>query len=656
MPDLLDHSFLQNKFGPQTASDSDLLADWGMLRRTFHLSCDDLFAKWEVYDMQAGNSNSLSRNSLQGLRESLQRTLEKSVLTPDTGISKKRQFTPKSSVGRTAGFESPLSGILGSRKRYSASPALMESPTKSQRVSFSGSPVHLDTPHAKPPAGATPLKSSIKADRPASRDLATRSAKGRVVEVLNDQLPEIEILDTSTSPDFRVNVDMKKFNYRSMYQKLSDMAEYLDEQIETFIASIQEAYGLGPMDFGNPSTISQSEIVAVGRVIPESPTEDKLSTIHLQSGRRFGAGSRVELRLPKDLDTHFFPGQIVAVRGSNASGMYFSVSEILDIPTLPPAASSKDSLINYSTKKAPNGLKVMTAAGPYTYQTDLEFTPLEYLISLINDHVKPSVVILLGPFIDVTHPLVAMGDFTVLDSRTNTPLKNATLDDLFKREISDRLQLINSDVTVVLIPHVRDAASNHPAYPQPALNKRSLGLPRNVHCQPNPATFSVNEVVISASSQDVVFEMSRTAAYNVKHPKVAEIMSGVLAQRTLYPLFPGATDTVKIPTGKGDETLELVTSSMLDVPYMGLAEFNKALPDIVILPSRTKPLSQIANNVVMVNPGLASRWKSPGEYAVFSIHPYTEDLETQQVEDDENDNDYTSNEVYKRIRVEIIKV
>ncbi|VVT58268.1 uncharacterized protein SAPINGB_P006121 [Magnusiomyces paraingens] len=633
-----DAEFLTKKFGKQ---DEEVLAEWSSIRQTFNLTSETLLAKWEAHDMSMGNnSNTLSHASLQDLQKSLQRALERSVGNSGSGSAAstpvpKQRITPRVTP---RSLHSPASGILGSLLPMKR--AAQESPTKqvkTPRVSF-GSPTKLESPHAKPPSSATPLKSSIK--QPA---IFSRSGKGKVVEVLNDHLDEIT--ESSNQPDLRVNVDVKKFNYKTMYQKLSDIAEYLDEQIETITAAVQEAHDIEPSEFGNPATISQTEIVVVGRILPESPIDDKLSTVHLQAGRRVGAGSRVPLRFPEHLECFFYPGQIVAVRGSNASGSYFAVTEILDIPLLPPAASPMDVLTKYTLNTASNGLKIMTVAGPYTYQTDLDFAPLEYLISLINDHIKPSAVILLGPFVDVSHPMVVEGNFTVRNPRTGLADESATLDGLFKYAISERIKRIHSDISVIMIPHVRDAAASHAAFPQPPLSRRDLGLPKNVHCLPNPATFSLNEVVISASSQDVIFDIARTSVLiNSKESKIGASMGALLGQRSLYPLFPGCTETSKVGS-----SFEITTGSMLDVPYMGLAEFNKALPDIVISPSRMKSMAQITSNVIMVNPGFASRRESPGEYAIFSIHPY--ESETQQV-----DEDYVTNDVYKRARVEIVKV
>lgn len=664
-----DISFLKSKFSDSITTDSNLVSEWQSLKRTFNLSTDELHAKWEAFDISTGNkSNTVTLSSLQHLRDNLQRSLErenekKITSTPTTG-KRHRPFTPRSGK-----FNSPGSSILDSILPSSISSSARKRPNPSKHG--------IETPTKIPKIGPGLIKTESSNDSnnlnhskethplKVSSNIASRIEKGSVVEILNENVPEIQ--HTCSKPDFKINVDMKKFNYRILYEKLSDSSEYLDEQIEAFTRAIQEAYSLENDDFGNPAFISQSEIVAVGRIITETPSDDKLSTIHLQSGRRIGAGMRVELRLSDSLQAHFFPGQIVAVKGSNASGSYFAVKEQLEIPLLPPAATKKSDLIHYSSTRDTTknetecGIKVVTATGPFTFHGDLDFKPLEYLISTINNQIKPSAVILLGPFIDITHPMVAEGNFEAVDPRTHNKISSATLDDLFRMAITERLKLIDPSITVILIPHVRDSASPHPAFPQPAFNKRLLGLPRNVQCQPNPATFSLNEVVVTACSQDTIFDLARyTVKHNDSRPKLVTAMSDILAQRTVYPLFPGTFEQTTTNTDKEGETGQnQYTGSNLDIPYMGLAEFNQAIPDIIISPSRMKSLSQIINNVVIINPGLASRKDSTGEYATFSIHPYTYENEEALQEEkqmDEDNEEYTTNDVFKRIRVEIIKV
>lgn len=54
------------------------------------------------------------------------------------------------------------------------------------------------------------------------------------------------------------------------------------------------------------------------------------------------------------------------------------------------------------------GLSVVVAAGPYSTSEDCEYEPLQALLEYCAQH-KPDALLLLGPFVDVEHPLVHTG-------------------------------------------------------------------------------------------------------------------------------------------------------------------------------------------------------------------------------------------------------
>src|SRR5271170_5227232 len=132
------------------------------------------------------------------------------------------------------------------------------------------------------------------------------------------------------------NTDIKKFSYKPMAMRLSDSSEILDDRIDDFMSIIQKHHDLEDTAFGNAASQSTNEIIAVGRIASDTP-EAKLNaaSLVLETSRRMGAGIRVPLKIDALLAYQFFPGQIVAVRGTNASGAYFTVSEVLETPLLP---------------------------------------------------------------------------------------------------------------------------------------------------------------------------------------------------------------------------------------------------------------------------------------------------------------------------------
>lgn len=270
------------------------------------------------------------------------------------------------------------------------------------------------------------------------------------------------------------NMDIKKFAYRPMHQKLYESSEILDEKIEEVISLVQEYHKISPNEIGDPSTSSQSEIVAVGRIASDA-LEGKFNaaSVVLESCRRVGAGSRVALKLDEVRSFSLFPGQVVALRGINPGGKYFVVKEILEVPTFPVAVTPAKTLEVGASRLSAGGLNLMIASGPYTTDDNLLFESLEEICNKAVEE-RPDIVILLGPFIDLEHPLVADGDFE-LDNEDSE--NGGTLEGLFRERIGPKIKMINKSM-VIMLPSTKDAVSKHVSYPQEHFSRRILDLPK----------------------------------------------------------------------------------------------------------------------------------------------------------------------------------
>lgn len=63
------------------------------------------------------------------------------------------------------------------------------------------------------------------------------------------------------------------------------------------------------------------------------------------------------------------------------------------------------------TRARNGGCFVAVAAGPFTTTADCDYEPLhEMLLTLRTGEVAPAAVILVGPFLDETHPQVSLGN------------------------------------------------------------------------------------------------------------------------------------------------------------------------------------------------------------------------------------------------------
>jgi DNA polymerase alpha subunit B len=506
----------------------------------------------------------------------------------------------------------PLNGVNGStvkRKSNFESPA-----AKANKNHEMSSPGGMLTPKGNASNGTF--------------DFAARENAGDISEQLNGQiaLPEPpEEPPAEPRIKLKANTDMSKFSYKTMAMKLSEASEVLDDRIDEFRQLIQEHHNLDDSAFGNPSLQSPSEIIAVGRICSDS-SEGKLNTasLVLEGSRRFGTGRRVPLRVDALQSYNFFPGQIVALRGTNASGDFFTVTEILPLPLLNQPASKPDDLDIHNTRlldtpesdpSNPRPLTILIAAGPYTTDLDLDFSPLH---ALLENAISTSAdaLILTGPFLDAEHPLIRTGDFDIPPHVTNPD--HATMTDLFRHHISTALTTFSRTLptcTVILVPSLRDAHQKHSVWPQDKFPKRELGLPKQVHCVTNPMTLSMNEIIVGVCSLDVLDMLRReeVVAGRARGGNLYERAArNVIEQRSFLPVFPPTgrerltapapvKETVfKNGGGKGDGEKEgeepqreeedgpgpfLPLGTMLDTSYLKLGEMLNVRPDVLISPS-----------------------------------------------------------------------
>jgi DNA polymerase alpha subunit B len=436
-----------------------------------------------------------------------------------------------------------------------------------------------------------------------------RPNAGQAVEVLNEHLLISEPpIAPYAEPRIKLtaNSDMKKLSYKPMAMKSSEASETLDDRIDEFMALIQAHHKLEDSAFGSAANQSISEIVAVGRIASDS-LEGKLnaSSLVLETSRRMGGGLRIPLKVDRLSGYQFFPGQIVALKGINASGDDFTVSEVLETPLLPNAASAPATIdahiqrlrggpgaMDSDTDAAP--LNIILGAGPYTADDNLDFEPLHALCSQAADSYADALV-LTGPFLDVDHPLIASGDFDLPEEAMTEP-DTATMSTIFKYLVSPAFnQLIasNPHITILLVPSVKDAISKHVSWPQEPFPRKELGLPKAVKIIGNPMTISLNEIVVGISSQDIFTEL-RQEEVTGGNPKDASLLARLpkylIEQRNFFPLFPPANRQTLPKTGTREG---IPAGAMLDLSYLKLGEMLNVRPDLLIIPSLLPPFAKV---------------------------------------------------------------
>lgn len=629
-------------FGPSTKLGDDEYEKLSSLIQIFNVDLEDLFLEWESYNVaEVQQDLELNMTTLIQFHEYLQKKLANNKLTPKSVHVMKDGSGRKPLSKRAVNNNSPATPHTKKRKFDLSEPEL-------------SSPAHYES------ANNTFTTSPIKP----STDSHT------LLETLNPELEVINNLSSESSSNpikLTANFDPAKFKFRTMQMKLLESADVLDDQIDS-VAQLYQEYNKTEQQFGNPCLSSQFDILCCGRIVPDSPMYDSetlnSNSLFLETSRLSGIGQRVPLGLSKLAGFSFFPGQIVVLKGRNPTGKQFVVEEVMTLPQLGTPVSSRSELEEYNQLQDGHGLKIVVASGPYSNLNKLQYSKLEGLVEKINNEIQPNVVILNGPFIDLTNKDVEEGRFNF--SRDQLP-KN--LDDVFRLLITPILRKVDSKIQVVLFPSLKDSCVNHCSYPQDSFDRKKFQLSKNIKVFPNPSSFAVNEVLIGSSNLDLFKDLKEVFKQDEKLSKnrFERVIDHIFQQRRYYPVIPGSIartsehDISHLTNGAAGENLNGVSvgGSSLETPYLGLTELGNSLPDVLILPSELKVFAKVVNDVVVINPGLFIRPSrsinsEDGTYAVLSITgPKVEALDGTNVEQVEGDSELFHHNVYKRCRVDI---
>ncbi|PGH11234.1 hypothetical protein AJ79_04965 [Helicocarpus griseus UAMH5409] len=640
----------------------DVATELQSIMRLHSMSAQDVFYKWDAYCLKMGPEDTpLNLDNVRNLKRDVQDALQRE----SRGKNHMRTADKRSMVSATPRATNNQD-VFGMLDEFVPSPhggANGNGSAGKRKAAFgtpSTSKISRGEKGMSSPAGAGTPRRPLNGD-PAgiqSTPFSERQNSGQVIETINGELsmPQAPV---APHPEARIkptaNTDLKKFAYKPMAMHLNETSEVLDDRIDEFMAIIQKHHNLDDTAFGSAADQSTKEIIAVGRIASDS-LEGKLNTasLVLETSRRMGAGLRVPLKVDNLPSVQFFPGQIVALRGINASREYFSVLEVLSVPLLPPAASPPSVIQSMNDRiggsEAENALNILIASGPFTADDNLDFEPLRELCTKAADEYADA-LILTGPFLDLEHPLLAAGDFDLPDVKGLDP-DTATLSTLFRHLISAQLnQLVSAvpSISIFLVPSVRDAVSKHVSWPQEMFLKKELGLPKQVRMIPNPVTVSLNETVFGICSHDVLYELRQEEVLGGKPVEgglLTRLPRYLIEQRHFSPVFP---PTARENLPKSGAEGGLATGAMLDVSYLKLGEWWNARPDVLITPSTLPPFVKVVEGVLVINPGTLSKRKAAGSYAQMGLHP-------RKLKEEELNAKQLGHNVFERARVDVIRI
>ncbi|GJJ78996.1 DNA polymerase alpha subunit B [Entomortierella parvispora] len=634
---------LHQVFGPALANNPTATRECLNLLHIFHLEPETLHSKWEAYIMNKTNAGgdedeSLSSANLEGFKSHLRRTLEQQA---NMHLQQGYSAQPSSST-----FAATKKATI--KSRYNQGPSVsatrmnydidmdrpnMPSPERKTGVGMPASPVRNRTT-----SGPVGSYSSPTEPTQSSMQFAQRKNTSEAEETLNGNLT-LRTEAPKVAADYRNSVSLVVGvkPYRYMSERITEKGRALDSMIDNFAEIYTKAYP--NTEFGNPAYQYPAPVTVIGRICADTD-EGKANeqSLVLETSRSLGYGDRVRLDVTEIQGFSFFPGQIVVLTGINSNGHAFAVTTVHEMPALPMAAASPLELEEFQYKKlGGQPLKMITAAGPYTLNDNLLFEPFAALMDRVNKE-RPDVLLLIGPFISSQHPAILSGNVDM------------TPEEYFATYISSRLsqhqERYPKEMQILLVPSLQDIIHETIVMPQPEFEqKRSLRLPAGTYCLPNPAQFTINEMVFAVNSTDILTHLSGgdISRNPLRSDRMGRLSKSIIEQRNLHPVFPGLASELE---------------SGIDYDQYDLMDL-RVCPDIVILPSRLRHFAKTVDNVIMINPNQLCKGQTGGTFAVLTIHPIPrEELEDAAMMMDEEDEQSMStyHRVYDRCRVDLVRV
>lgn len=175
-----------------------------------------------------------------------------------------------------------------------------------------------------------------------------RPSPNTLIETLNPHLPQFRVpvpAPTKSRIGLTSASVIQTYDYRYMFEKISQRSEALDDLIDEFAEGIKDAYGIS--EFGDPHFSSDDSIYAVGRILSGQTDSTKVTagSLFLESSRLQGAGKRIGLRFAPGIKVRggapgvkgfgLFPGCLVCAKGRNGGGGVFVVEEVLMVSRFP---------------------------------------------------------------------------------------------------------------------------------------------------------------------------------------------------------------------------------------------------------------------------------------------------------------------------------
>eukprot|EP01094_Clydonella_sp_ATCC50884_P009111 TRINITY_DN18641_c0_g1_i1.p1 TRINITY_DN18641_c0_g1~~TRINITY_DN18641_c0_g1_i1.p1 ORF type:complete len:450 (-),score=125.14 TRINITY_DN18641_c0_g1_i1:112-1461(-) len=321
----------------------------------------------------------------------------------------------------------------------------------------------------------------------------------------------------------------------------------------------------------------QEEVAVVGKVAldeRDGARELMLHSVHAD------APTHALLNLSALASYSVFPGQVLALKGTNPQGREFRATALYEPSMLPTPPATKRVVRSGAHESV-----VLAAAGPFTASSDLDYLPLQKVLKHAAN-VKPDLLLLIGPLVDSNHSFIRSGEIDV------------TYQELYEEQCERVEEFLSAHptVSVALVPSLRDIHHRYHVFPQPSFEYPRTAIPNRLFLMSNPCDWWMDgHTKFGVLAEDVLRHLSAAEIGkrdgSETDDRMTRLLKLMLKQRAFYPLEPAAPGV------------------NIDTTHIERNRFSDELPDVLFLCSELKPFVKEVEGVLVVNVGRASKGK-----------------------------------------------
>ncbi|XP_056366125.1 DNA polymerase alpha subunit B [Oenanthe melanoleuca] len=364
--------------------------------------------------------------------------------------------------------------------------------------------------------------------------------------------------------------------YKFMFQRALDLREVLAGRVEELGEVLRRHHGLD--GFSSTALPAQEPVTVLGQISCDGNGKLNPKSVLLVGDREHSGGAQVPLDLSELPEYSLFPGQVVALEGTNSSGRTMVVSRLYEGVPLP---------FHSPTEPMAEQRLVLLACGPFTPSDGVAFEPLSDLLGVVARD-RPDVCVLFGPFLDAKHEQVESCQLP------------GSFSDVFRLCLRTIIEGTRSaGCQLVLVPSVRDVTHEF-VYPQPPLPLPELPKEdrARVLLVSEPCTLDIEGVVLGLTSTDVLLHLGAEEICSSSgiSDRFTRILRHLLTQRSFYPLYPPSEE---LP---------------LDLEAQAALAALPVTPDVLVTPSELRFFIKDVLGCVCINPGRLTKGRAGGTY------------------------------------------